>query len=89
MLARRRASVLSGLYPWLTALCWVLWLSVVVLLLGNLLSWPSNKVYLKLWVLAVAASSGFMLVRNWVGRHVDSEAYAEKPDGWWPSPKSR
>jgi hypothetical protein len=89
ILARRRAGLLPRLYPWITALCWVLWFSYLVLLLGNLLTMPSNNSYLKLLFVVWPFYFGFMLIKNWIGRRVDPEAYAKKPDGWWPSPKPR
>lgn len=89
ILVRRRPGMFPRLYPWLTALCWVMWLSSVVLLLGNLLSRPANKQYLKLWFVVWPFYSGFMLIKNWIGRRVDPDRYKSRSDGWWPSPKPR
>lgn len=87
IVARRRPALLPALYPWLTALCWALWIASLVLMVAGLLAYPRSKMFL--WPMAFVSYCGLKLVHAWVKRRVDSDAGATASrNGWWPAPRN-
>ena len=81
--------MLPRVYPWLKAVHWALWITSVALIAVSVLSDARRKPYLRLWLLSWGVYGGLMLVKTWVGRRVEPEAYTQQGrHGWWPTAKT-
>ena len=81
IVSRRHPGILRRIYAPLKVFIWLTYLGMVW---GLLYSLRTNQ-NLYIW-LAINFMNGMNLVRIWIGRRVDPNAF-KKYEGWWPTPK--
>ncbi len=79
IVSRRHPGILRRIYAPLKVFIWLTYLGMVW---GLLYSLRTNQ-NLYIW-LAINFTNGMNLVRIWVGRRVDPNAF-KKYEGWWPT----
>jgi hypothetical protein len=80
--ARWRPGILRRLYPWLTALCWTIWIASIVLVAGTLITYPSPDLFQKECTLVIPVSVVLILIMLWARRRVHPERYPKRVPGF-------
>ena len=81
IVSRRHPEILPRIYPPLKVFVWLTYFGLVWGLLYSLRT--NQNLYISM---AINFMNGMNLVRIWIGRRVDPDAY-KKYEGWWPTPK--
>jgi hypothetical protein len=79
--SRRYPGILQRIYSPLKVFIWLTYCGLVWGLLYSLRTNQNRYIFV-----AINFMNGMNLVRIWVGRRVDPDAY-KKHEGWWPTPK--